>query len=195
MFSFKNQFGYFGQHWFGFVIIVHVAAFVFQSVVIRPFEIAVAGHIGSLASLLFLPHAVRVLSVWLLGPKAFFALFPASLFVNFLYGPVDYGSFTFVLIPLWSSASAVLAFEFLRITNRNVYPSTAANIDWRSLVFAGCLASFFNSLGGTYLKSDGLTVSEILELLVRYFVGDAVGLLLCLFVLTLLLRYHGIWKR
>ena len=157
--------------------------------IILPFEIAEAGHVGSLASVLFLPHAVKVLSVWLLGPKAFFALFPASFFISYLFFRHEYDPGTLFLITLWGSASAVIAFEFLRFMNLNVYPNNMATINWRSLVFAGCLASFFNSVGGTYLKSKGLAPAEIFEVLGRYLIGDIGGLLFCLIVLMLILRY------
>ena len=74
-----------GQHWLGIVMLAHVITFIIQMNIILPFEIAEAGHVGSLASVLFLPHAVKVLSVWLLGPKAFFALFPAEIFISYFF--------------------------------------------------------------------------------------------------------------
>jgi len=195
IFSLTRFFISLGQHWFGIVMLLHVTAFIIQMSIILPFEIALAGHIGSLASLLFLPHAVRVLSVWLLGPKAFFALFPASLFISYFFFRHDYDPVTLLLITLWGAASAVIAFEFLRFMNLDVYPKNAASINWRSLVFAGCLASFFNSVGGTYLKREGLAPAEIFELLSRYLIGDIGGLLFCLIVLMLILRYHRLTRR
>ena len=177
------------QQWFGIVMLIHVSAFIIQVNFILPFEIAAAGHMGSLASVLFLPHAVRVLSVWLIGPKAFFALFPASLFISFLYLRHEYDTFTLLLIALWGALSAVISFEFLRYVGFNVYPKNTASINWRLLVFAGCLASFINCLGGAFLKSKGLTTVEILELMTRYLIGDIGGLLFCLVVLMLALRY------
>ena len=189
IYSLIRFFSSLGQHWLGIVMLLHVSAFIIQMKLILPFEVAAAGHIGSLASLLFLPHAVRVLSVWLLGPKAFFALFPASLFISYLFFRHEYDPGTLFLITLWGSASAVIAFEFLRLMNLDVYPKNAASINWRSLVFAGCLASFFNSVGGTYLKREGLSAPEIFELLSRYLIGDIGGLLFCLIVLMLILRY------
>ena len=182
------------QHWLGIVMLLHVSAFIIQVNFILPFEIAAAGHMGSLASVLFLPHAVRVLSVWLIGPKAFFALFPASLFISFLFLRHEYDTFTLFLITLWGASSAVISFEFLRFMNLNVYPKNTASINWRLLVFAGCLASFINSLGGTFLKSEGLAPFEILELLTRYLIGDIGGLLFCLVVLMLALRYDRLTK-
>ena len=99
-FSLRKFFKSLVQHWFGVVMLNHVSAFIIQVNFILPFEIAAAGHMGSLASVLFLPHAVRVLSVWLIGPKAFFALFPSSLFISFLYLRHDYDTFTLLLITL-----------------------------------------------------------------------------------------------
>ena len=58
-----------------------------------------------------------------------------------------------------------------------------ATINWRSRVFAGCVASLCNSGGGTYSKSKGLALAEILELLGRYLIGDIGGQLFCLIVL------------
>ena len=175
-------------------MLIHVSAFIIQVNFILPFEIAAAGHMGSLASVLFLPHAVRVLSVWLIGPKAFFALFPASLFISFLFLRHEYDTFTLLLITLWGASSAVISFEFLRFVNLNVYPKNATSINWRLLVFAGCLASFINCLGGTFLKSEGLAPVEILELMTRYLIGDIGGLLVCLVVLMLALRYTRLSK-
>ena len=170
-------------------MLTHVITFIIQMNIILPFEIAEAGHVGSLASVLFLPHAVKVLSVWLLGPKAFFALFPAEIFISYFFLRSDFEPVTLLLISLWGSGSAVIAFEFLRLMNLNVYPKNMGTINWRSLVFAGCLTSFFNSVGGTYLKSKGLAPAEIFEVLGRYLLGDIGGLLFCLIVLMLILRY------
>ena len=182
------------QQWFGIVMLIHVSAFIIQVNFILPFEIAAAGHMGSLASVLFLPHAVRVLSVWLIGPKAFFALFPASLFISFLFLRHDYDTVTLLLITLWGASSAVISFEFLRSMNLNVYPKNGVSINWRLLVSAGCLASFINCLGGAFLNSEGLAPVDILELLTRYLIGDIGGLLVCLVVLMLTLRYVRLSK-
>ena len=154
--------------------------------VILPFEIAKAGHIGSLASVLFLPHAIGFISMvtWLEHLRCF-----QQDFISYFFLRLDFDAVTLLLISLWGSASAVIAFEFLRLMNLNVYPKNVTTIHWRSLVFAGCVASLFNSVGGTYLKSKGLAPAEIVELLGRYLIGDIGGLLFCLIVLMLILRY------
>ena len=112
LYSLIKLFSSLGQHWLGIVMLLHVSAFIIQMTLILPFEVAAAGHIGSLASVLFLPHAVRVLSVWLLGPKAFFALFPAEIFISYFFLRFDFDPVTLLLISLWGSASAVIALNF-----------------------------------------------------------------------------------
>ena len=194
MFSLTRFFISLSQHWFGIVMLLHVTAFIIQMSIILPFEIAAAGHIGLLASVLFLPHSVKVLSVWLLGPKAFLALFPAEIFISYFFLRLNFDPATLLLISLWGSLSAVIAFEFLRFMNLDVYPKNAASINWRSLVFAGCLASFFNSVGGTYLKRGDLAPAQVFELLSRYLIGDIGGLLFCLIVLMLILRYRRLME-
>ena len=85
--------------------------------------------------------------MWLLGPKAFLALFPVEIFISYFILRFDFDTVTLLLISFWGSASAVIAFESLRLINFNLYPKFMARIGWRSLVFAGCLAPFFNSVG------------------------------------------------
>ena len=104
MYSLMRFFIGLGQHWLGIVMLLHVSAFIIQVTLILPFEAAAVGHVGSLASVLFLPHAVKVLSVWLIGPKAFFALFPASLLISYLFFRHEYDTGTLFLITLWGSA-------------------------------------------------------------------------------------------
>ena len=99
-----------GQHWFGIVMLFHIITFIAQMSIILPFEIAEASHIGLFASVLFLPHAVKVLSVWLPGPKAFLALFPAEIFISYFFPRLDFDPDTLLLISLWGGASAINTF-------------------------------------------------------------------------------------
>mgnify|MGYP001230431601 CR=1 FL=1 len=55
--------------------------------------------------------------------------------------------------------------------------------------FSLILASFFDLAEGTYLKSKSLMQAEIVEVLGLYLIGDTAGLLFCLIVLMLILRY------
>lgn len=150
---------------------------------ILPIEIYFVGNMSLIGSLIFLPHAVRVLSAWLLGPKSLFALVPAELLMHQFYASTEYQQgFTF-LIPLFSSFSAVFAFELMRLMKLDVYPKMEGITGWRSVMFAGALASVFNSISGAYLKGEAYSPTEVFDVIARHFVGDVIGLLLAIILL------------
>lgn len=185
----KNVLTKIATHWFVVVILAYVGLFVIQINFIWPIEKLYFGELTTYASLLFLPHSVRVIAAWLLGPKAIFALFPASLIMGYIFDTTsDYG-LIFYLNNLLSAASAVIAFEFLKLMKMNIYPVGERMTSWRNVIFAGCLASFFNSLCGAYLKGASLSAGELFELIFRFIIGDILGLFISMFVLMLLFRY------
>lgn len=175
-------------HWFVVVIITYIGLFVLQASVIFPLQRAFFGEPTSYASILFLPHSVRVISAWLLGPKAILALFPATMISTYLYAPVTHHEPALYIHCLVSSASAVIAFEFLKLMKMNVYPSGKMK-SWRNVLFAGFLASFINLLSGIYFTDDSLNIGRIVELSLIYIIGDTLGLIVSMFVLIILFRY------
>ncbi len=58
-----------------------------------PIETIMVERNVALVSLLYLPHAVRVLAAWMVGPKSILALIPASICVYFVTRP-DTGPLT-----------------------------------------------------------------------------------------------------
>ena len=191
----KNILKRIGTNWFGVVMLAYVGLFVIQINFIWPIEKLYFGELTAYASLLFLPHSVRVIATWLLGPKAILALFPASVISGYIIGTTIDNGLNFYLICLFSSASAVIAFEFLKLMKMNVYPSGNRMTSWRNVIFAGCLASFFNSLSSTYFRSTNLNEGELFDIIFRYIVGDILGLLISMFVLMILFRYAKFFEK
>ena len=79
-----------------------------------PLEISLTNENAIFASFLFLPHAVRVLSAWLLGPKSLIAMIPASVAVSLIGGASPsqgYELIQVVILSTFSASSAVMAFE------------------------------------------------------------------------------------
>ena len=58
-----------------------------QYLVIMPIETMLVKRNVAFVSLLYLPHAVRVLGAWMVGPKSILALIPASICVYFATRP------------------------------------------------------------------------------------------------------------
>jgi hypothetical protein len=179
-----------GTHWFFFVFVSYVGLYVLQVSFILPLEHAHFGNLTKYASLLFLPHAVRVIAAWLLGPKAILALFPASLISINIYEPIIDRELSFYIYSLFSSASAVIAFELLKLMKMDIYPNGEKISSWRNVLFAGFLASLFNALSSVYFREVVLNNEELFELIFRFIIGDVLGLLVSMFVLMLLFRYY-----
>ena len=179
----------FGSHWFSVVMLTYIGLYALQTSFIFPFERAYFGELTSYASLMFLPHAVRVIAAWLIGPKAILALFPASLISMTFYGDISDKELDFYFYCLLSSASGVIAFEFLKLMKMNIYPSGDKMSSWRNVLFSGCIASFINSLISINFTVAKLQETEIVEVIFRYIIGDFFGLLVSMFVLMIVFRY------
>ena len=171
--------------WVGIVIVAYLITSAVQLLVIFPIELSLFGKNTVFASFLFLPHAVRVLSAWLLGPKSLLAILPAGVVVTWvtgnLHGYVGEEFLTQLLTFLFADCSAVFAFEFMRLCKIDAYPRKMGVISWRTVLFGGILASVINSISSTWLRSFYIDPSSILEVILRFMLGDTLGLLLGMF--------------
>ena len=134
------------------------------------------------ASLLFLPHGVRVLSAWLLGWKSIPIIIVATLFTHWL----NFGASGFSIIGIVGAMSGVIcaAFSFWALAKigMDFRISNAKVASWRDVCLAGCLASVLNTFGmGLAFQHDVLTLAG-------YFIGDVTGMLACMLILMLLFK-------
>ena len=149
-----------------------------------------------LPSLFFLPHAVRMLSVWMLGPKALMGLLPAHYLIGYLHYPerdlLDVG----MLAPFVASLSAVLAFEMFKLVNLNLYlDNLQKDLHWRTLLLVGALASVFNAIGLTFVYQGYIAPASMYTLMTKYLVCDFLGLVLGLFIIMFICRWLGLTAR
>ena len=179
------------KHWLGVVILTYLFTFVVWRVCILPLEISLTSDNAIFASCLFLPHAVRVLSAWLLGPKSLLAMIPAGVAVSLLGDatpPQGYDLLLHLILAAFSASSAVIAFELMRFCKIDVYPKDTDLISWRNVLFAGVFASVINSLGSSWLKSGFFAPSELMEVIARFIVGDILGLMFGMLIIMLIFR-------
>ena len=179
------------EHWLGISILVYLLTFVVWRYLILPIEISLTNENAIFASFLFLPHAVRVLSAWLLGPKSLIAMIPAGVAVSLIAGASPsqgYELIQEVILATFSASSAVMAFELMRFCNIDAYPKDEGIVSWRTILFGGVLASIINSLGSTWLKSGYFAPSELMEVITRFILGDTLGLLFGMLIIMLIFR-------
>lgn len=69
--------------WLISVPIFFISAHFLQRAVILPIETKFMPNLTHLESIVYLPHAVRILAIAIVGPRVFVALFPATLIISY----------------------------------------------------------------------------------------------------------------
>ena len=176
-------------HWFVLIFLAYLGLVAVQNLVIMPIETMLVERNDALVSLLYLPHAVRVLGAWMVGPKSILALIPASIIVYFVTRP-DTGPSTQadIIIPMIGALCAPVAFELMRVFRIDVYPKSTGVISWRTLVFAGLFSSIINSFFSTLFLEGRFPIEDTFDVLTRFIIGDVMGLVLVLLILVGLLK-------
>jgi hypothetical protein len=72
----NQYFSKFFLHWFVLIFLTYLGLIAVQYLVIMPIETMMVKRNVAFVSLLYLPHAVRVLGAWMVGPKSVWRLFP-----------------------------------------------------------------------------------------------------------------------
>jgi hypothetical protein len=177
------------SHWFTAIFVAYVALWAIQYLVIFPLEAQALGKTAALVSLIYLPHAARVLAAWMIGPKSIFALLPASLvtYLALYDDAVPLGMADFAA-PVIGAFCAPVALELMRIVKINVYPQEVGIISWRTLVFAGFLSSILNSFFQTLALDGKFPLEATFDILTRFVVGDVAGLVVVLFLLVVMMK-------
>ena len=179
--------------WIAVVFIAYIVMGSFQKYAIYPIEARLLPLYSQYASLIFLPHAVRVLATAIYGAKAFFVLLPAMLLEIYLYYlPIDQSlSLTTLLVAVIGASCAPIAFLLLKHLGGVIVSglnTDKASLNWRYIFAAGVIASAINSFGLTASFFGFSDIHAASLAMARFFVGDSIGLLVGLVVFTLIFR-------
>ena len=186
----NQHFPKFFLHWFVLIFLTYLGLLTVQYLVIMPIETMTVERNAALVSLLYLPHAVRVLGAWMVGPKSTLALIPASICGYFITMRPETGAFATAdfIIPMIGALCAPVAFELMRFVRIDVYPKSTGVISWRTLVFAGFLSSIINSFFSTLFLEGRFPIEDTFDVLTRFVIGDVMGLVIVLFLSVVLLK-------
>lgn len=152
--------------------------------ILMPLQRSVLPEFANFASLLFLPHGVRVLTAWLYGWRAIPLLTPGALTSHaYLYGTTGFSG-SFFLAVLFGIAGAVVSFWlFARLGMDFRYnPSRSQPAAWREILLVGSFASVLNAAGTGFFFGHDLRSAS------AYFIGDTAGLIVAMLVLMLAFR-------
>ena len=133
------------------------------------------------ASLVFLPHGVRVLSFVFFGPKIFYGLFLAHFITGLSVNP---SYFNILILSFFSTVCALIA---IKIYTGTFHLKNIKIFNFRFIVYVSFIAAIINSLSvNTYKLFQGQNFNEIYTSQVfQFIIGDVFGTIV-LFYLFLL---------
>jgi hypothetical protein len=172
------------------VTLLYVVSYQVVAFVIDPLQI----YFGTLtfASLVFLPHGIRVLSAIFYGARnSFVYIFLASCLVFLLNGLPARTELTQFLQLLANASCVPIALVILRfgfgddhISLSNVGPRT-----WRSFVVLVIFSSLLNGVMQNLALHFGGTVIKDFSLLITFSIGDFIGAVIVFVIVQLSLKY------
>ncbi|WP_291727658.1 hypothetical protein [Leisingera sp. F5] len=160
--------------------------------VVTPVQKLFLPEITVFASLIYLPHGVRVLSIWLFGWRAVLPLAAGAFLSELMFTSSNVQQLMEPVL-LESIAvgafSAYAAFEIAWLFGWNLYAGQARRIAWTGLLALGALASVINSLGQSVVFSGLIFPRDQLPVMAVYAAGDLIGLAVCMVTLMLIFRW------
>lgn len=150
--------------------------------VIMPVQNAFLPAFGAYASLLFLPHGVRVVTAWLYGWRSLLLLAPGAVLAHsYLFGSAGF-SLDYAMAAFFGVFCAAVSFWFLALCGIECQQHTSRDTNWRDVMFAGVLASILNSLGTKIFYGTDFATSS------AYFFGDVTGMVVSMFLMMMFFR-------
>ena len=136
---------------------------------VMPLQQAVMPAFGNFASLLFLPHGVRVVAAWLYGWRSLLFLAPGAVLTHsYLYGSAGF-SIDYMMAVFFGVFCAALSFWFFAWFGMDFRLHKSKRVNWRDVMLAGVVASILNSIGtAVFFENDLPTASA-------RFLGDVIG--------------------
>ena len=173
----------------------YVGLFLFTMWLWLDIELHLLGPGAMYASILFLPHGVRVISAWLLGPSAIIGLYPAHLFCFWIFNGFSFSP-GMLLQCLPGALCAPVAFELFRFCGLNLYPGAYEfdGLFWRRILIVTIVASMINSMLTTSYYYAIEQVEIVPELLTRFLIGDVVGTVVLLVFFGIVRKQVSKWK-
>ena len=170
---------------FAIIFITYVLAFALVEFVVAPIQHQFVSSSTMAGSLLFIPHGIRVLAVWLCGVRAILPLILAEFLGGvFLWQP-DVGLDVLLGSSMVGGLCIYLTFELFRIAGIEMRPDgkDSALTNWKSLILIASIASVFNSIGKQIFFGSLAPLTDEIMTLAMFWVGDTLGTFACLLLL------------
>jgi hypothetical protein len=181
-----------GAQSFLIIVAAYVLCHGITTFVVKPVQELFIPHVTIFASLIYLPHGVRVLATWMMGWRAIIPLLIGAYLSNLLFTPAEVRAATDPVILqsiMVGALSAYAAFGLMKIFGRDIAANGGRSMDWKWLLIVGAMASVLNSVGQSIVFSGMIFPDQAFVALVIFAFGDLAGLAVNMLVLLLIFRW------
>jgi len=170
---------------FAVIFIAFVLAYALVDFVVEPIQHQFLSSSFMAGSLLFIPHGIRVLSVWLCGARALLPLIAAEFLGGIFLWQPDVGLDVFLGSAMVGGLCVYLTFEVFRLAGIEMRPDgkDSALTNWKSLILLASIASVFNSIGKQIFFGVLVPLPAEVLILALFWLGDTLGTFACLLLL------------
>ena len=170
---------------FAVIFIAFVLAYALVNFVVEPIQHQFLSSSTMAGSLLFIPHGIRVLAVWLCGVRAILPLIVAEFLGGIFLWQPDVGLDVLLGSSMVGGLGVYLTFELFRLAGIEMHPDgkDSALTNWRSLILLASIASVFNSIGKQIFFESLAPLTDEILILAMFWVGDTLGTFACLLLL------------
>jgi hypothetical protein len=167
------------------IALAYVVGYLLVDYIVAPVQYLYLSRDFTVGSLLFIPHGIRVLAVWLCGSRAILPLIIAELFCTVMLWQPDVALSTSLGSSMVGGLCVYLTFEVFRLAGIEMRPDgkDSALTNWRSLILLASIASVFNSVGKQIFFGGLAPLADEILILGIFWIGDTLGTFACLLLL------------
>ena len=169
--------------------------FLLHKYLILPLEILIfSQETIEYASLLYLPHAVRIISYYVLGSIVLIPIFLSQCFTYIMFNNAEL--MNTVYLSGLSTLSIFLGFRLYELVRKRNIFNIDKTVDWKKIIIVGFLVSIFNSTLSSLFISLNTSYNYFYENLnFTNLMGDVLGLVFGMFLFIFFLEIFNSWGK
>ena len=166
-----------------------VLAYAITWTAIMPAQTLMMPMLPTLATLFFLPFGIKVISAFFEGWRSILYLFPGVIIGNWFWVNMPFDAPTTYLAWMASYGTAPFIFAMIDWTTRNDRRQVNAGQAWRTMIVGGALSSVIISVLIHIIRHRNVPQEEFILSMLKYMIGDMLGLLTVLALLMCVFRF------
>ena len=173
---------------------IFIIIFLLHKFIVYPAEVYIfTEEVVEHASYLYLPHAVRIIAYYVLGPITLIPIFLSQCFTFILFNNGEL--FNTVYLSAISTISIYFGFTSYELIKKDNLFNIRNTVDWKKIITIGFLVSVYNSTLSTLYLNLQKGHNYFYETLnFTYLIGDVLGLVFGMILFILTLKLYVRWR-